>query len=94
MDSRIDPQTGRPVVAMVYDVDGTLIEGNMQDGYLRSFGIQPDDFWQQTNQRAQAEDASYIETYMRMLLEVASCSRAWRSGSTYLTGWATSSTSP
>ena len=71
MDSRIDPQTSRPVVAMVYDVDGTLIEGNMQDGYLRSFGIQPDDFWQQTNQRAQAEDASYIETYMRMLLEVA-----------------------
>ncbi|MEK6937438.1 MAG: HAD family hydrolase [Candidatus Woesearchaeota archaeon] len=36
------------IIAIVYDCDGTLIPDNMQEPMLRSFGINPSEFWAET----------------------------------------------
>lgn len=55
-----------PTVAIVYDFDGTLAPGNMQEfGLLQSIGYaNPDDFWQLCDQLAKTNDASGISVVM------------------------------
>ena len=42
------------VVALVYDFDGTLSPGNMQEfGFIQAIGKKPDVFWEKTRKLAQ-----------------------------------------
>ena len=39
----------RPTVALIYDFDGTLSPGNMQEfGFIQAIGKTPDEFWRQS----------------------------------------------
>ena len=59
--------------ALVYDFDGTLAPGNIQEHKLlpEYLGITPADFWKEVKATREVEDADMILTYMRLLLEKA-----------------------
>lgn len=56
----------KPIVALIYDFDGTLIPGNMQEfGLLQSLGYQdPNEFWNLCDQLAITNDAGGIAVVM------------------------------
>lgn len=55
--------------AIVYDFDGTLAPGNVQEhGFLKELGIPPGDFWKGSNRQAQDQDADQILVYMHHML--------------------------
>lgn len=58
--------TTQPTVALVYDFDGTLAPGNMQEfGLLQSFGYNdPNEFWNLCDQIAKTNDAGGIAVVM------------------------------
>lgn len=58
-----------PTVALVYDFDGTLAPGNMQEfGLLQSIGYEePDKFWNLCDQIAKTNDAGGIAVVMYAL---------------------------
>lgn len=59
-------------VALVYDFDGTLSPGNMQEfGFVQAIGKDPDVFWAKTLELSQANDASGILCYMYLMLQEA-----------------------
>lgn len=59
-------------VALVYDFDGTLSPGNMQEfGFVQAIGKDPDDFWSRTHEMAVSNDASSILCYMYLMLQEA-----------------------
>ncbi|MCR4811266.1 MAG: haloacid dehalogenase-like hydrolase [Bacteroidales bacterium] len=59
-------------VALIYDFDGTLSPGNMQEfGFVQEIGKNPDDFWQKTVEMATTNDASGILCYMYLMLQEA-----------------------
>lgn len=57
--------------AIVYDFDGTLARGNIQEhSFIPGVGMQPEEFWARSNGAAQRHDADQILTYMyEMLLQ-------------------------
>ncbi|MBX3303351.1 MAG: haloacid dehalogenase-like hydrolase [Nitrospira sp.] len=58
--------------ALVYDFDGTLARGNVQEHtFLPELGIAKDDFWKEVRDRTREHDADEILTYMDYMLEVA-----------------------
>lgn len=58
--------------ALIYDFDGTLARGNIQErSFLRDLGIDPAPFWQEVMERACAQDADKILIYMQLMLEKA-----------------------
>lgn len=61
----------RPTVALIYDFDGTLSPGNMQEfGFIQATGKTKEEFWQQNNELSKGVDANNILTYMyQMLIE-------------------------
>lgn len=61
----------KPTVALIYDFDGTLSAGNMQEyDFLPAVGKNSGDFWSESSQLAREEDADPILTYMaRMIAE-------------------------
>ncbi len=61
--------------AIVYDFDGTLAPGNMQEhSFLPELDLTPEAFWREVRATAQAEDADEILVYMRaMLLHARRC---------------------
>ena len=60
-------------MALVYDFDGTLIEGNMTDqGLLEEIGWKEEAFWEKSNGMATENDADKICAYMHMLRVEAS----------------------
>ena len=62
----------KPIVALVYDFDGTLSPLNMQEfGFIQSLGISVNDFWTKANRMAIDEDANSILCYMIQLLHQA-----------------------
>lgn len=59
-------------VALVYDFDGTLAPGNMQEfGFVQAIGKDPDEFWNRTHEMAVKNDASGILCYMYLMLQEA-----------------------
>jgi hypothetical protein len=66
--------TGVPLrAAIVYDFDGTLARGNLQE---RSFipevaGVNHADFWRDVRRLSEAEDADEILVYMHLMLDRA-----------------------
>lgn len=59
--------------AIVYDFDGTLAPGNIQEHSLipQVLGMSPADFWGEVSEEARKEDADSILTYLRLILEKA-----------------------
>ena len=58
--------------AIVYDFDGTLARGNVQEhSFMPSLGIEPEQFWLQINRLAKAHDSDSILTLMWRMLEEA-----------------------
>lgn len=62
----------RPKVALIYDFDGTLAPGNMQEfGYMKAIGANKDEFWRQNDTLSEQNDASGILCYMFLMLREA-----------------------
>lgn len=58
--------------AIVYDFDGTLAPGSMQEhGFLPAHGLVPSAFWTDVKGEAAAQDADEILMYMWRMLRVA-----------------------
>lgn len=59
--------------ALVYDFDGTLAPGNIQEHSLipRHLGVPVEQFWDEVGREKRAQDADEILVYMRWLLEHA-----------------------
>lgn len=61
-----------PRVALIYDFDGTLSPGNMQEfGYMKAIGANKDAFWAENNRLTKENDASGILCYMLLMLREA-----------------------
>ncbi|MCR5192289.1 MAG: haloacid dehalogenase-like hydrolase [Bacteroidales bacterium] len=59
-------------VALVYDFDGTLSPGNMQEfGFVQAIGKDSEAFWTKTNELAMKNDADGILCYMYLMMEEA-----------------------
>lgn len=59
-------------VAMVYDFDGTLSPGNMQEyDFIPAVGKSNKEFWQESNEIAREQDADPILAYMYRMLHAA-----------------------
>lgn len=59
-------------VALIYDFDGTLAPGNMQEyDFIPAVGQSNADFWQESNRIAVEQDADPILTYMAKMIEGA-----------------------
>lgn len=62
----------RPIVALIYDFDGTLSPGNMQEfGFIQAIGKKPVEFWQESDEIALGQDASNILSYMKLMFDEA-----------------------
>lgn len=60
----------KPTIALIYDFDGTLAPGNMQEyELLKKLGIKPKDFWKESHQRAKEHDMDTILSYMTLMIE-------------------------
>ncbi|MCQ2184454.1 MAG: haloacid dehalogenase-like hydrolase [Bacteroidales bacterium] len=61
-----------PIVALVYDFDGTLSPGNMQEfGFIQAIGKSIPQFWEQSDSIAKGQDASNILSYMKLMFDEA-----------------------
>lgn len=62
----------RPIVALIYDFDGTLSPGNMQEfGFIQAIGKTPEEFWTMSDNIAIGQDASNILSYMKLMFDEA-----------------------
>lgn len=61
-----------PIVALIYDFDGTLSPGNMQEfGFIQAIGKSPKEFWTMSDEIAKGQDASNILSYMKLMFDEA-----------------------
>lgn len=72
--------TDKPIVALIYDFDGTLAPGNMQEyDFIPAIGKSNREFWEESNDTAREQDADPILAYMyRMLHEAKSSGKSLR----------------
>lgn len=62
----------KPIVALIYDFDGTLSPGNMQEfGFIQAVKKKPGPFWSENTKLATSNDADQILTYMYLMLKKA-----------------------
>ena len=62
----------KPIIGLIYDFDGTLSPGNMQEfGFIQAIGQTPEEFWTKSNNIAIGQDASDILAYMKMMYDEA-----------------------
>lgn len=63
------------VLALIYDFDGTLAPGNMQEyDFIPAIGKENREFWDKCNQLAEKYDADPILTYMNEMIRQAKSS--------------------
>ncbi len=68
----MNKKTEKPIVALIYDFDGTLAPGNMQEySFISSVGKNKDEFWGETHKMAQRQDADGVLIYMLLMLQEA-----------------------
>ena len=61
----------RPIVALIYDFDGTLSPGNMQEfGFIQAIGKKPQEFWQESDAIALGQDAIYKTQYTKNIKQI------------------------
>ena len=62
----------KPIIALIYDFDGTLSPGNMQEfGFIQAIGQTPEEFWSKSDGIARGQDASNILAYMKLMHDEA-----------------------
>ena len=62
----------KPIIGLIYDFDGTLSPGNMQEfGFIQAIGQTPEEFWDKSNRIAVGQDASNILAYMKLMHDEA-----------------------
>ena len=62
----------KPIIALIYDFDGTLSPGNMQEfGFIQAVGQTPEEFWTKSDSIAIGQDASNILAYMKQMFDEA-----------------------
>ena len=62
----------KPIIALIYDFDGTLSPGNMQEfGFIQAIGQTPEEFWAKSDGIAKGQDASNILAYMKLMYDEA-----------------------
>ena len=62
----------RFTIALIYDFDGTLAPGNMQEyDFIPAVGKSNKEFWDESNSLAEEQDADGILTYMWRMLQEA-----------------------
>ena len=58
--------------ALIYDFDGTLARGNLQEhSFIPAVGMSKEGFWAEVKSRAEQEDADEILVYMLLMIEKA-----------------------
>ncbi len=68
----MDRREDMPIVALIYDFDGTLSYGNMQEySFMERIGVNKDEFWNETAIMAEKQDADNILIYMLLMLQKA-----------------------
>ncbi len=59
----------KPTVALIYDFDGTLSPGNMQEfGFIKALGQNSKDFWKKNATLSVENDASPVLCYMNLMI--------------------------
>ena len=62
----------KPIIALIYDYDGTLSPGNMQEfGFIQAVGSTPEEFWKMSDSIAIGQDASNVLAYMKLMFDEA-----------------------
>lgn len=62
----------KPILAMMYDFDGTLSPQNMQEyDFIPDLGVSPFAFWQEASHLAEQNDMDQILAYMYLMLKKA-----------------------
>ena len=62
----------KPIIGLIYDFDGTLSPGNMQEfGFIQAIGQTPAEFWAKSDGIAIGQDASNILAYMKLMFDEA-----------------------
>lgn len=61
-----------PIVALIYDFDGTLAPGNMQEySFIEAIGQNNEEFWAEAARMADNQDSDNILIYMLLMLQKA-----------------------
>lgn len=62
----------KPVIALIYDFDGTLSPGNMQEfSFIKALNMKAGEFWKKASFLSKENDASSILCYMKLMLDEA-----------------------
>ena len=62
----------KTIIALIYDFDGTLSPGNMQEfGFIQTIGKTPEEFWTMSDNIAIGQDASNVLSYMKLMYDEA-----------------------
>ena len=62
----------RFTIALIYDFDGTLSPGNMQEyDFIPAVGKSNKEFWTEANTLAERQDADMVLTYMARMIQEA-----------------------
>src|SRR5574344_1999712 len=65
-------KSDKPIVALIYDFDGTLAPGNMQEySFINAIGEEKEEFWEGTRIMAEEQDSDNILVYMLSMLQKA-----------------------
>lgn len=60
------------IVAIIYDFDGTLAPGNMQEyDFIPAVGKRSEEFWQESSQMAESQDGDTILAYLYHMIKEA-----------------------
>lgn len=66
------PRRKKAPFVLIYDFDGTLSPGNMQEyNFVPKLGVTPKEFWQKAKESAKKHQADEILAYMRLMIEEA-----------------------
>ena len=61
-----------PTIALIYDFDGTLSPGNMQEfGFIQAIGKTPAEFWSLSNDNPDGQEVNHILSYMKLMIDEA-----------------------
>ncbi len=68
----MEERKNMPIVAFIYDFDGTLSPGNMQEySFIGAIGKEKEEFWAETAVMARDQDSDNVLVYMLLMLEKA-----------------------
>jgi len=66
----------KPILAIAYDFDGTLLPGNMQEHqFIPDIGLTKEKFWQEVDNLAEKHEADATLVYMNLMLEKAQAAK-------------------